>query len=88
MTGWERVPTAQDKLHIMVFGQDVKPIQEFIEEAMEHSVKKDDGKLCIYELHRWGLGWTKAQKKLPRALTSVVLDKTLRDDVINDIVKF
>ena len=60
MCGWERKPTSQDKLTIMVMGTSVEPIKDFIKDAMEHSVQKDDGMVCIYELHRWGLGWTKA----------------------------
>jgi len=72
----------------MVVGRDAEPIREFIDDALNHSVKKDDGLVCIYELHRWGIGWTKAQKKLPRKLESVVLDKSKSDDIVADIVNF
>jgi hypothetical protein len=51
-------------------------------------MEKDTDTIGIYELHRWGLGWTKVQAKKPRALDSVVLDDDLSTRVIDDIKKF
>lgn len=42
----------------------------------------------IYELHRWGLGWTKVQMKRPRPLSSVILDKENAKSMCEDITKF
>jgi len=88
MTGWDRTPTSCDKLHIYTFGNDCQPIRDFVQATLEHSVQKDDGLVCIYELHRWGIGWTKAQKKRPRGLDSVVLDKEKSLNLIKDIKLF
>ena len=49
---------------------------------------KDNDTIGIYELHRWGLGWMKAQAKKPRPLSSVVLDKQLSNEIIEDIKWF
>lgn len=49
---------------------------------------KDEGKIGIYELHRWGIGWTRAQSKKPRTLASVVLDQDLSTEIIGDMKRF
>jgi hypothetical protein len=59
-----------------------------VDAAVAYSVKKDDGKVAIWEQHRWGLGWTKAQAKRARPKESVVLDKNLADELIEDITAF
>lgn len=69
-------------------GTDVAPLKELIDDAITHSLNKDEGLLCIYELHRWGIGWTKAQVKKPRNLDSVVLDRKMADKIKADIIKF
>lgn len=88
MVGHERKPTSQDKLIFRVMGTDVTPLKELIDDAITHSINKDEGLLCIYELHRWGIGWTKAQVKKPRKLDSVVLDKKMANLIKADITKF
>jgi chaperone BCS1 len=63
-------------------------LKEFIDEAITHSMKKDEGMIGIYEQHRWGIGWTKVQSKKPRTIESVVLDTGMKDAIIADIKKF
>jgi len=60
-------------------------LKEFIDAAVVHSIKKSDGKIDIWEQHRWGLGWTIAQSKKPRPSESVVLDKNRSAALIKDI---
>jgi hypothetical protein len=52
-------------------------LKDFVDAAIVHSMKKDEGMIGIYEQHRWGIGWTKVQSKKPRTLNSVVLDSDL-----------
>lgn len=60
MTGWERRPTRQDKINLYVWGQNTEPIKQFMEDCITLSMKKDDGKVKIWELHPWGwCGWRK-----------------------------
>jgi hypothetical protein len=51
-------------------------------------MEKDNDTIGIYELHRWGLGWMKAQAKKPRGMDTVVLDKDLSKNLIDDIKWF
>jgi len=77
VTGWERIPEEQEFIHLITFGQDTQILKDFIDAAIVHSMKKDEGMIGIYEQHRWGIGWTKVQSKKPRSLNSVVLDTNL-----------
>jgi chaperone BCS1 len=72
----------------MAYGTDTAIIKDFINEAVEHCMKKDSNLISIYEQHRWGLGWTKAQSKKPRELESVVLNSNLQQELITDIKRF
>ena len=72
----------------MAYGTDTTVIRDFIDEAIVHSMKKESDLISIYEQHRWGLGWTKAQTKKPRELESVVLDSNLQQELIADIKRF
>jgi hypothetical protein len=85
MTGEERQPTTQMDLTIIIMGEDTAPIKKFIDDAVVHCMQAENDNINIYELHRWGLGWTKVQSKKPRTLDSVVLDKGLSDMLCKDI---
>lgn len=88
ITGWDRVPTNPQEINIMAYGTDTTIIKDFIDEAIVHSMKKDSDMISIYEQHRWGFGWTKAQTKKPRELQSVVLNSNLQEEMIEDIKRF
>ena len=57
--GHEKKPMEMESIEISVFGKDSSIIKEFIDCCVEHCRVKDEGLVGIYELHRWGLGWTK-----------------------------
>jgi chaperone BCS1 len=44
--------------------------------------------LSIYELHHWGLGFTKVASKRPRSIESVILDQDISEQVMNDMKQF
>jgi len=88
ITGWERVPTNVEYITLTTLGTDTTILKEFIDAAIVHNMAKDEDKIGIYELHRWGIGWTKVQSKKPRTLASVVLDKDLSTEIIADMKKF
>lgn len=51
-------------------------------------MNKDAEAIQILELHPWGLGWLACQTKKPRPVESVVLDKNLTDQIVEDITTF
>lgn len=60
ITGWERTPTDVEYITLTTMGTDTTILKEFIDAAIVHNMVKDENKIGIYELHRWGIGWTKA----------------------------
>jgi len=88
VTGWERCPTELEHIDIITWGNDTASIKDFIDHCVEHCMEKDTDKIGIYELHRWGLGWTKVQSKRPRPLSSVILDKDNAVKLLQDIREF
>lgn len=88
LTGWENTPTEPEELYVSTYGKDTTIIKAFIEECMHYCIDKDKDKIAIYELHRWFNGWTKVQKKKPRSLESVILDKNNTEMLCNDILKY
>lgn len=87
-TGWEKQPTELETIHIVTWGTDTAIIKELIDAAVEHCMEKENDLIGIYELHRWGLGWTKVQSKRPRSLESVILDKDNATKLLDDIKHF
>lgn len=89
ITGWERTPTLQEDIFICTSGSDTSIIKDFITSAIKHCVEKEaEGSIGIYELHRWGLGWTKVQSKKCRSLDSVILDEGVTQRVMDDLKLF
>jgi len=73
-TGHDRKLTNNENITITTYGTDTTILKDFIDAAVVHSMEKDEGKIGIYEQHRWGIGWMKAQVKKARGIESVVLD--------------
>lgn len=88
ITGWERQPTEMEDLTIMTWGNDTSHIKNFIDACVVHNMKTDKNAINIYELHHWGIGWTKVQSKKPRPMSSVILDSDLSSMLVQDITKF
>ena len=88
ITGWERMPTEMEELTIMTWGNDTSYIKDFIDACVVHNMKTDKNHINIYELHHWGIGWTKVQSKKPRPISSVILDSDLSSMLVQDITKF
>jgi hypothetical protein len=59
VTGWEMVQTNVEYITLSTLGTDTTILRQFIEAAIDHSMIKDEDTVGLYELHRWGLGWTK-----------------------------
>lgn len=82
ITGWERMPTEMEELTIMTWGNDTSYIKDFIDACVVHNMKTDKNHINIYELHHWGIGWTKVQSKKPRPINSVLLDSDLSSGLV------
>jgi hypothetical protein len=88
VTGWEKMPQELEHIDIVTWGTDTSIIKEFIDTCVEHCIEKETDLIGIYELHRWGLGWTKVQSKRPRPLESVILDKDNAKRLLDDVRHF
>ena len=75
IAGWERIPTEQETLTFITWGNDTTVNKDLIDTAVVHGTEKDNNKIGIYELQRWGIGWAKVQSKKPRPLESDILGK-------------
>ena len=75
IAGWERMPTEQETLTFITWSNDTTVIKDFIDTTVVHGTEKDNNKIGIYELQRWGIGWAKVQSKKPRPLESDILGK-------------
>lgn len=82
------MPQELEHIDIVTWGTDTTIIKEFIDSCIEHSIEKETDLIGIYELHRWGLGWTKVQSKRPRPLESVILDKDNASKLLEDVRHF
>ena len=87
-SGSEKTLTSNDSIVISALGTDTKVLKDFVDAAVVNSMVKDEGKIGIYEKHRWGIGWNKAQSKKARGMDSVVLDQDLAQELVEDIQRF
>jgi len=60
VTGSDRRPTKTETITLYSYGSDTTVLKDFLDAAVLFSLKKDEGRVPIWEQHRWGLGWTKA----------------------------
>jgi len=58
VTGDELQPETQEFITLSTWGTDPTILKEFIDAAIEHSMKKEEERIGIYEQHRWDIGWT------------------------------
>lgn len=84
-SGWDRRPHQQEWITIYGLGNNTDNIRSFIDAAVENQMKKDHGKIIIYQL---GWIWHRANTKKPRALNSVILDGDNADMLCKDITSF
>ena len=75
-------------MFIHAYGTDATIIKEFIRAAQEHCLNVNNEGIGIYEMHRWGIRWSKVQQKKCRPIESVVLDRGIARMLIDDIHKF
>jgi len=65
--GWGRRPTKPQFMSLNAYGTDSTILKEFVDAAVEHSMKKDHNKIAIYELG-WCELWFKKKTKKPRMI--------------------
>ena len=89
LTGHDRRPTKPEYITLYCYGSDAAVLKDYIDAAVVHSMVKHDGKITIWEKHRWWwLSWTRASLKTPRPLKTVVLDGSGAMDLCDDIRRF
>lgn len=59
VTGWEMAQTNVEYITLSTLGTDTTILRQFVDAAIEHTMAKEEDSVGLYELHRWGLGWTK-----------------------------
>jgi len=87
-SGEDKQLVSNDNIEISAWGSDTTILKQFIDAAVVNSMSKDEGKIGIYEQHRWGIGWNKSQTKKARGIDSVVLDENLSSKLCKDIEWF
>ncbi|KAL4996746.1 BCS1 N terminal-domain-containing protein [Aspergillus recurvatus] len=81
---------APERLYISCVGRDPAVLKELLLEAQRCYVAKDSNNTVIYRGHKSGpwTEWSRCMARAPRALSTVVLDKTQKDAFIDDIKEY
>ena len=49
MVGWERIPEKEQDITIYSYSRNIDVIREFIDQCVENSLERNNGKISIYE---------------------------------------
>jgi chaperone BCS1 len=81
--------TRTGKLLISVIGSDPSAIKSLISDSIQHRNKKTSANICVFMCEDpWMERWNKIAEGKPRTMESVILDKTLSQDVLHDMHNF
>lgn len=86
VVGWEKRSLDIEYIHLSTFGSDNTVLKQFVQAAIDFSVDQEEGKIAIYE-QIYG-DWIRSSMKVPRGLSSVILDGNLAEEIVNDIKMF
>lgn len=88
--GQERRPVKQETLSLSVFGTDSNILKTLISGAIDHANQhsKDEIRIFVRSSKGWTESWAWALSKKQRSFDSVVMDKSLAQDVIDDARAF
>ncbi|KAG0216088.1 hypothetical protein BGX28_005983 [Mortierella sp. GBA30] len=75
-------------LTISTFGWDISRLKMIVQDAMEESYKKKEGKTTIYTTQPYDSYWSSSSSRAPRAFHSVILAEGLKEELLSDITTF
>ncbi|KAK3809047.1 MAG: P-loop containing nucleoside triphosphate hydrolase protein [Linnemannia elongata] len=75
-------------LTISTFGWDISRLKTIVQDAMEESYKKKEGKTTIYTSQPYDNYWSGSSTRSPRAFHSVILAEGLKEELLEDITTF
>ncbi|KAG0321321.1 hypothetical protein BGZ99_003970 [Dissophora globulifera] len=78
----------KQSLTISTFGWDMSLLKMIVQDAMEESYKKKEGKTTIYTSQPYDTYWSSSSTRAPRAFHSVVLAEGLKEELLDDISTF
>ncbi|KAF8939035.1 hypothetical protein BGZ58_010876 [Dissophora ornata] len=73
---------------ISTFGWDMSRLKMIVQDAMEESYKKKEGKTTIYTSQPYDSYWSSSSTRAPRAFHSVILSEGLKEELLHDITTF
>ncbi|KAF9116294.1 hypothetical protein BGX27_003602 [Mortierella sp. AM989] len=78
----------KQSLTISTFGWDMSLLKMIVQDAMEESYKKKEGKTTIFTSQPYDSYWSSTSTRSPRAFHSVILAEGLKEELLNDITTF
>ena len=90
-TGYNRQPLDQEELTLTTWGRDHSVLQHLMQQAIDEEFeqsKTDDLIIWVRTADNWLGNWEKAVTKKRRDLSTVVLEKQLKDETVADAKKF
>ncbi|KAF9360884.1 hypothetical protein BGX26_007301 [Mortierella sp. AD094] len=78
----------KQSLTISTVGWDMSLLKLIVQDAMEESYKKKEGKTTIYTSQPYDSYWSSSSTRSPRAFHSVILADGLKEELLNDITMF
>lgn len=90
-TGYNRQPLDQEELTLTTWGRDHSVLQKLMQQAIDEEFEQsqtDDLTIWVRTADNWLGNWEKAVTKQRRDLSTVVLDKKLKAEIVEDAKKF
>lgn len=83
-------PSVSDEIYITCLGQNPQPIKELLHEAQKSFIERDGNKTVIYRGIVSGgsaddAQWVRCLSRPPRSLSTVVLDRSQKEMIIDDM---
>lgn len=78
----------KERIFLSCFGNSTSILKEFCIEAMERSLKEEEGTVAIFVPDQYAESWTKALSRPKRPFSSVILDGNTAEDIIKDVTEF
>ncbi|KAF8986424.1 hypothetical protein BGZ46_003531 [Entomortierella lignicola] len=78
----------KQSITISCIGWDMSLLKMIVQDAMEESYKKKEGKTTIYTSQPYDSYWSSSATRSPRAFHSVILAEGLKEELLTDITMF
>jgi chaperone BCS1 len=90
--GQNRYILNNERLYLSCFGRDPSILKSLLADAQQAYVERDGNLTVIYRGGRYSAGhsyyWIRCMARVPRPLSTVILDQTQKDDFVDDIKEY